>query len=68
VLIYDSSTETVSEQVITITEILNDGTVVVSSGLSSGDVVVTAGIHSIKVGEKVKLLPVKSTTNIGGLL
>ena len=68
VLIYDSSTETVSEQVITITEILNDGTVVVSSGLSAGYVIVTAGVHSIKAGEKVKLLPVKSSTNIGGML
>lgn len=68
VWIYNSATETVSEQDITIVEILTDGTVVVSSGLNVGDVVVRAGIHSIKAGEKVKLIPAKSSTNIGGLL
>ena len=68
VWVYNTTNETVNKQDITITQILNDGTVVVSSGLTAGDMVVTAGIHSIKEGEKVKLIPAFSSTNVGGLL
>lgn len=68
VWVYNSATETVYKQDITITQILTDGTTVVSSGLSPGDMVVTSGIHSIKEGEKVKLIPTVSSTNVGGLL
>jgi hypothetical protein len=44
------------------------GQAIVSEGLSEGEIVVSAGVHSLKEGEKVKVLPVASPTNIGGLL
>jgi len=68
VWVYDKTSETVSVRTIGISEILTDGTVVVSSGLSQGEMVVSAGANSVKEGEKVKLLPAISLTNIGGML
>ncbi|MDD2328572.1 MAG: efflux RND transporter periplasmic adaptor subunit [bacterium] len=68
VWIYDPASETVSARSITVTEILTDGKAVVSSGLEEGEWVVTAGIHSLKEGQKVKLLPPATATNVGGLL
>ena len=68
VWVYNTASETVFEQDITITQILTDGTVVVSLGLAEGDIVVTAGVYSIKEGEKVKLISPVSSTNVGGML
>lgn len=68
VWVYDSVSETVSARSVEITQILKDGTVVISSGLSQGEIVVSGGANSIKEGEKVKLLPAISPTNIGGML
>ena len=68
VWVYDKTSETISARTIGISEILADGTVVVSSGLSQGEIVVSAGANSVKEGEKVKLLPAISLTNIGGML
>lgn len=68
VWVYDPATETVSARPVTLSEILTDGTAVVSSGLSAGDIVLSAGVHSVKEGEKVKLLPAVSSTNVGGML
>jgi RND family efflux transporter MFP subunit len=68
VWVYDSTSETVATRKITISEILKDGRAVVSSGLQQGELVVTAGIHTLKEGQKVKLLPVVTVTNVGGLL
>jgi hypothetical protein len=36
--------------------------------LTHGEIIITAGVHSLKDGEKVKILPPPSETNIGGLL
>jgi multidrug efflux pump subunit AcrA (membrane-fusion protein) len=68
VWIYNTENKTVSEQDITITQILTDGTVVVSQGLDVGDVVVTAGVYSIKEGDRVNLISLVSSTNVGGML
>ena len=68
VWVYDGSTETVEARAIAPIEILHNGNVVVSKGLNEGDIVVTAGVHVLFQGEKVKLLPAMSPTNIGGLL
>ncbi len=68
VWIYNVSTQTVEARTIKIREIHSDGTVVVSKGLDIGEIVVTAGVHKLRAGEKVKLLPVVSSTNVGGLL
>lgn len=68
VWVYDGTTETLKARRIVIEQILTDGTVVVSSGLAHGEIVVSGGAGSVKEGEKVKLLPAVSSTNIGGLL
>jgi RND family efflux transporter MFP subunit len=68
VWVYDEATQTVSERKVTVTQILNDGKVIISQGLNLGETIVTAGVHFLSEGEKVKLLPDVSSTNVGGLL
>ncbi|MDL2323421.1 efflux RND transporter periplasmic adaptor subunit, partial [Bacteroidales bacterium OttesenSCG-928-A17] len=68
VWVYDEITQTVKERKVIVLQILNDGKVIISQGLSAGEKVVTAGVHSLSDGEKVKLLPSVSSTNVGGLL
>lgn len=68
VWVYDEITQTVKERKVTVLQILNNGKVIISQGLRSGEEVVTAGVHSLSEGEKVKLLPSVSSTNVGDLL
>lgn len=68
VWVYDSASETVATRQVTISEILKDGRAVISAGLKDGELVVTAGIHTLKEGQKVKLLQAVTATNVGGLL
>jgi RND family efflux transporter MFP subunit len=68
VWIYHSETQTVSVRSIKILEMRRNGQAIVSEGLKEGEIVVSAGVHSLKEGEKVKVLPPASPTNIGGLL
>jgi multidrug efflux pump subunit AcrA (membrane-fusion protein) len=68
VWVYNKGTQTVETRAVTPTEIRLDGKVIVSKGLSEGEMVVTAGVRSLRQGEKVKLLPAVSPTNVGGLL
>ena len=44
------------------------GQAIVSEGLKTGAKVVSAGLHSLRDGEKVKVVPAPSKTNVGGLL
>lgn len=48
-------------------EIKNDGTALVE-GLNEGNLVISRGIHTLKEGQRVKGLPAKSETNVGGVL
>jgi RND family efflux transporter MFP subunit len=68
VWVYHADNETVSAQTVKPSELRTDGTVVISEGLTAGEIVITAGIHSLKEGEKVKVLAPMSKTNVGGLL
>lgn len=68
VWIYDPASETVSARTVRLAQILTDGTAVVSEGLVAGETVLSAGVHSVKEGERVKLLPEVSPTNVGGML
>jgi len=68
VWVFNPETQTVTLRKIKPSEIQTNGTVVVSSGLEAGEIVVTAGVHSLKDGDKVKVLPPISPTNAGGLL
>lgn len=68
VWVYDEEQQKINARTIRISEILTDGTLIVSEGLQAGEQVVSAGVHSLSDGEKVKLLPEATTTNVGGLL
>lgn len=68
VWVYRPESGTVGIRPIRISEIRKDGTAVVSEGLGEGELIVCAGVHSLHDGQKVKPLPAKSRTNIGGLL
>jgi RND family efflux transporter MFP subunit len=68
VWIYRSDTQTVEARAVETDAVLTDGTVTVTGGLQAGETVVTAGVHSLREGERVRLLPAASSTNRGGLL
>ncbi|NDV67192.1 efflux RND transporter periplasmic adaptor subunit [Bacteroides sp. 224] len=68
VWVYNRVSETISARNVKVSEILHNGKVIISFGLSHGEIVVSRGVNSVKEGEKVKLLPRVSPTNIGGML
>lgn len=68
VWVYNADSQTVAGRKVKVEQILIDGTAVISGGLSKGDIVVSAGVNSLEEGEKVKLLPAASHTNVGGML
>jgi RND family efflux transporter MFP subunit len=68
VWVYNKSDETISARSVKVSEILTNGTAIISSGLSSGEIIVSRGVNTVKEGEKVKLLPAVSPTNVGGML
>lgn len=68
VWIYHEETQTVQGREVRVKEILTDGTAVIAHGFQVGEKIITAGVHSLSEGEKVKLLPAVSSTNVGGLL
>jgi RND family efflux transporter MFP subunit len=45
-----------------------DGRAIIDNGITSDDVVISAGTSTLKEGQKVKALPEKSSTNVGGIL
>lgn len=49
-------------------ELKENGRVAIRSGLQQGDKVIVAGIPSVYEGEKVRLLPEESATNVGKVL
>ncbi len=59
---------TVSKKEVGIGGIDPDGEWIITSGISADDEIVRAGVHAITEGEKVKILPAQSKTNVGGLL
>ncbi|GAF01446.1 efflux RND transporter periplasmic adaptor subunit [Saccharicrinis fermentans] len=58
----------VKKHEVTASKIHGDGLMEIKSEIKTGEKVVTAGVHSLIEGQKVKILPKKSATNIGGLL
>ena len=68
VWVYDENGQKVTARNIRLHEIRTDGTVIVSEGLKAGEQVASAGVHALSDGEKVRLLPQVSPSNVGGLL
>lgn len=46
----------------------SNGMISIEKGVSNGDFIVSAGIHSLREGQKVKMLSKKTNSNIGGQL
>jgi multidrug efflux pump subunit AcrA (membrane-fusion protein) len=59
---------TLEKRVIVPQDVKLDGSVAVKQGLSTGERVVSAGINSVFENQKVKVLPAKAKSNVGGLL
>ena len=51
-----------------VVELDKDGQVIVEADLSSGTRIVAAGVNGLKEGQKVRLLPPVSSSNVGKLL
>ena len=68
VFVYQAKSETVEKRAVTLKHLRNDGYCEISNGLKENESIVTAGVHEIENGQKVKILPKVSKTNVGGLL
>lgn len=68
VWIYKAALQEVQLRYVKVSEIPNNGTAIISDGLTIGDVIVSAGVHTLRDGERVKLLPEVSQSNVGGML
>ena len=68
VWVYDENEQKVEARNIFLHEIRKNESIVVSEGLKTGERVVSAGVHRLSAGEKVRLLPLASQSNIGGVL
>lgn len=68
VWLYDSENEVVRLFPVEVRQVLKDGQAIVISGLRPGERIISAGVNSLKDGQKVRLLPPVSASNVGGLL
>lgn len=66
--LYNSKTRSVHRVPVQVQRLHTDGTCQVTGQLHVGDIVVTNGVHSLTDGQRVRLLPAVSSTNVGGLL
>ena len=68
VWVYDTAQMTVKMNPVQVVELDKDGQVIVESDLASGTRIVSAGVNGLKEGQKVRLLPPVSSSNVGKLL
>ena len=68
VWVFDSSMKCVKQREVKMLGFDSKGMVNLSEGISNGEMIVAAGVHSLKEGQKVKMLVKKSNTNVGGQL
>lgn len=68
VFVFDKESGTISKRTVTIGKLKTDGSIEIASGLAPGDIVVSAGTRHLTDGQKVKPLPGKTSSNVGGLL
>lgn len=65
---YDTEQGMVKMTPVKMIELDKDGQVIVASELTSGTKIVVAGVNDLKEGQKVRLLPPVSSSNVGKLL
>ncbi len=63
-----SEDSTVEKHEVFASKVRENGLIEIKNHIKAGQQVVTAGVHSLIEGQKVKVLPKQSETNIGGLL
>ncbi len=63
-----SADSTVARREVEVAAIDGEGRMVISAGLKGDEDIVKAGVHALTEGERVKVLPRPSKTNVGGLL
>lgn len=68
VWIFDQSKQSVNQREVSMIDFDSNGMVNLSKGISGGELIVAAGVHSLREGQKVKMLVKKSNTNVGGQL
>jgi RND family efflux transporter MFP subunit len=68
VWIFDNTNKCVKQREVKMLGFDSKGMVNLSGGISNGEMIVAAGVHSLREGQKVKMLVKKSNTNIGGQL
>jgi RND family efflux transporter MFP subunit len=68
VWIFNSSTNCVTKREVKASHFDSNGMISVSEGISNGELIVSAGVHNLVEGQKVKMMPKKANTNIGGQL
>lgn len=68
VYIYDEKNGVVKARSVSISKLNSDGTSIIDGGLKSQEKIVVSGVHHIKDGQKVRLMPKTSSSNVGGLL
>lgn len=68
VWIFDTSKKCVQQREVKMLGFDSNGMVNLSKGISNGEMIVAAGVHSLREGQKVKMLVKKSNTNVGGQL
>lgn len=68
VWVFDTTKQRVLQREVKMLGFDSNGMVNLSKGISSGEMIVAAGVHSLREGQKVKMLVEKSNTNVGGQL
>lgn len=68
VWLLDSRHEIIQMVPVKVKQVMKDGEVMVESDLRPGETVISAGIHTLKEGQRVRILPPVSASNVGGLL
>ena len=68
VWIYDKANKCVKGKAVSLKDFDSNGMINIESGVANGDLIVSAGVHSLREGQKVKMLSKKANSNIGGQL
>lgn len=68
VWLLDADKQTIKMFPVTVRQVTKNGEAIVESELRPGEQIVSAGVNSLKDGQKVRILPAPSSSNVGQLL